>query len=149
MVFGHGLCLCGCGQKTNRARQSNKRLGWVKDEPNRYVRGHATRKPDDLYRIEDRGYDTPCWVWQGHIAKTGYGKTRDVAAHRYYYQKYKGAIPEGYVVHHRCNNKPCVNPAHLEAVTPSQNALFREEEKRKRAENKQELQVVRDRPCEA
>lgn len=30
-----------------------------------------------------------------------------------------GEIPEGHVIHHRCENKRCVNPDHLEAVLAS------------------------------
>jgi len=37
------LCECGCGQPTNLARQSLKRLGHVKGQPYRFVTGHGTR----------------------------------------------------------------------------------------------------------
>jgi hypothetical protein len=35
------------------------------------------------------------------------------------YWFYRGDIPSGHVVHHRCANKRCVNPKHLEAVLAS------------------------------
>jgi hypothetical protein len=35
-----GFCECGCGQKTNLARQTNKKWGHVKGEPVRFIRGH-------------------------------------------------------------------------------------------------------------
>jgi hypothetical protein len=38
-----GLCECGCGQKTQPARQTDSRLGNVKGEPQRFVRGHQLR----------------------------------------------------------------------------------------------------------
>ena len=38
-----GLCLCGCGQKTNLAPHNNAAKGWVKGRPLRYVRGHQPR----------------------------------------------------------------------------------------------------------
>ena len=70
--------------------------------------------------------DGKCWLWKGHIIKSGYGQfcpAKGVAdgAHRYSYKIYKGEIPEGMFVCHRCNMKTCVNPEHLYLATPLQN----------------------------
>ncbi len=35
-----GYCHCGCGQRTRLARQTDKRKGWVKGRPVRYISGH-------------------------------------------------------------------------------------------------------------
>jgi hypothetical protein len=35
-----GFCHCGCGGKTKLAQQTNKKFGWVKGEPVRYIMGH-------------------------------------------------------------------------------------------------------------
>ncbi len=33
------------------------------------------------------------------------------------YNHFKGSIPEGVELHHKCNNKWCVNPKHIELLT--------------------------------
>lgn len=74
--------------------------------------------------------DTGCWEWQGYVdAKTGYGKVsarwaetgRKVGptqAHRVFYELYRGVFPKQRQLHHKCENKRCVNPWHLEVMTP-------------------------------
>lgn len=76
------------------------------------------------FRIEDRGYRTPCWIWRGFKVK-GYGRVavhgRKVVAHRAVYEEVVGPIPDGYVVDHLCEQPACVNPEHLEPVTRLEN----------------------------
>lgn len=71
-----------------------------------------------------------CWIWKSVITVWGYGriafcpkkyKQIRMAAHRWSYQHFKGKIPNGYQIDHLCKNKRCVNPDHLEAVTPREN----------------------------
>lgn len=62
-----------------------------------------------------------CWLWTGYIKSNGYGtasvKRRTVSAHRFVYQLLKGTIPKGCDLHHTCEVRHCVNPAHLEPMT--------------------------------
>jgi hypothetical protein len=62
-----------------------------------------------------------CWVWQRGVTALGYGCDKDGMAHRVYYERHKGPIPEGLYIDHLCRNPPCVNPDHLEPVTPAEN----------------------------
>ncbi|MFF4531456.1 HNH endonuclease signature motif containing protein [Streptomyces sp. NPDC001407] len=42
-------------------------------------------------------------------------------AHRTAYSLMVGEVPDGLQIDHLCRNALCVNPAHLEPVTPSEN----------------------------
>lgn len=68
-------------------------------------------------------YASGCWLWTGCTLSYGHGhfrigsrkdKTdRLILAHRFSWELYRGKIPEGVDVLHKCDIPACVNPDHL------------------------------------
>lgn len=78
--------------------------------------------------VEDRGFQTPCWEWQGgHVQSTGgkYGRISVDSSmeltHRVIWSCFHGFIPRKKQIDHLCKNTICCNPDHLELVTNRQN----------------------------
>lgn len=77
-------------------------------------------KPRDRQRFEDSSIPEPnsgCFLWIGRLSYDGYGKFRangkTLRAHRVAWELYRGVIPPGLLVCHKCDVPSCVNPNHL------------------------------------
>lgn len=120
-----GLCECGCGEPAPLSPWNVPKLGFRKGEPQRFIKGHRARR-NNFWLEEDRGHLTPCWIWQGPARSDGYGLIsrggRRYLAHRQLYIEMIGPFDESLHIDHLCCVKPCVNPAHLEPVTQSENS---------------------------
>lgn len=71
---------------------------------------------------------TMCWLWLGPL-HNGYGSVRGLrpgsstTPHRVAYELLVGPIPKGLQIDHLCRTRNCVNPCHLEPVTPRVNTF--------------------------
>lgn len=115
------LCECGCGLPAPISPQNVARNGYVAGQPRRFRKGHNLREYSPVEYVVDES--TGCWNWQKAKAH-GYGYTYDadgprrtIEAHRVYYERVNGPIPEGMQIDHLCSNRGCVNPKHMEVVT--------------------------------
>jgi hypothetical protein len=121
-VHGHGLC------------HPHWRRWRKHDDPGGPIRDVTLSREERFWAKVDRDGPVPesrpdlgpCWIWLAGKTKGGYGHFnggagRSGEAHRFAYEEVIGSIPVGLVLDHLCRVPPCVNPAHLEAVTVLEN----------------------------
>ena len=77
---------------------------------------------DSKYQINA---ETGCWMWQRGLDSDGYGKHwhqgDTIRAHVFSFEQKYGLVPVGLTLDHKCRNRTCVNPDHVEPVTVAEN----------------------------
>lgn len=77
-----------------------------------------------------------CWLWMRSYDEDGYGQVhhngKRYRTHRLAWELYRGEIPNGLLVLHKCDVTACVNPDHLFLGTVQDNATDRVRKGRRR-----------------
>jgi hypothetical protein len=83
-----------------------------------------SRRIDPLTRIKRSVTIAPngCWLWKGYKDKGDYGiiavNGRPRKASQVIFELSYGSIPSGKHLRHKCGNRSCISPKHLELVSP-------------------------------
>lgn len=114
----------GCGRKHEAKGYCSKHYKRI------VLKGSINLSTEDLRKVvpdpmEDflskiKKLEGGCWLWTGYTRKDGYGQLttgrKPFYAHVWAYKHFKGDIPKGHELHHRCPNHACINPDHLEPL---------------------------------
>lgn len=101
--------------------------------------------------IGPKNENTGCMEWQGGKTDFGHGRFsvmhKSNLSHRLVWEFVNGAIPEGLVIRHLCNNPACCNIEHLATGTQAENMQDRQESGRTASGDRSGAKTMPHRVC--
>jgi hypothetical protein len=89
------------------------------------ILNRGPRPPVERFMAKVEKTESGCWLYNLRNKTNVYGVfwlgDKPQPAHRWAYEHFVGPIPDGMWIDHLCRTQRCVNPEHLEPVTPSEN----------------------------
>ena len=111
-------CACGCGRPVTPGKRFVKSHHANTGPLRERLYGHLTPDPE-----------TGCWLWDGFVDSSGYGRitvaNQPRRVHIVAWELENGPVPDGFQLDHvkarGCIYRHCANTAHLEPVTSLEN----------------------------
>jgi hypothetical protein len=109
IAYVHGLC---------KKHYSRRKIHGTTKNPKK----SPLERFNSSYKVNP---ETGCWMWTGGGESNGYGRIsingKRVKAHQAAWILFKGPIPKGMCICHKCDTPGCVNPGHLFLGTMTDN----------------------------
>jgi hypothetical protein len=130
-----------CQMHYSRWRRTGSTDPWPRGIRRRPGQGPTVKRtPQEEFAARIVVLPNGCWKWIGHVTEKGYARSklggdRPLRVHKWRWEQDHGPVPQGLELDHLCHtndlgcpggntcpHRRCVNPDHLEPVTPSENA---------------------------
>lgn len=125
-------CVRPISWSATRCRSCARRHEWSKGRTNRWSptgrsaiadsNRRRTRLPKERFwaKVAEPN-SNGCREWLGRCNRNGYGQFyvngRMVSAYKWLWEQTNGPVPDGLELDHKCRNRACIEPSHLEPVT--------------------------------
>lgn len=113
-------------RESAKGAESRERRNTKRRKANPYQNGRGPAPTSVAAKVKLNSIrDGKCIVWTGSCDADGYGKIwvngASARTHRALWEETYGPIPDGLLVLHRCDNRPCVRLSHLYLGTHADN----------------------------
>lgn len=110
-LIPYGYCTCGCGGKTNLARQTSTERGWIKGKPIKYIQSHNMKflRQYQILLLHQQDWNEPIWWNTNKYCQCGCGQKTKTSTITDKKKGIKRGFPNRYIHNHHLkgerNNK--------------------------------------------